>query len=309
VDYDEANNASVIDVTLHEGRNRQVRRMFDAVGYSVLALTRIRIGPIELKGLAPGTWRRLHPAEVHALLASADITAPALPQRPPDGTPAEREAPVGKASNARCAPSGAKPRTRAKGGREQKRKDAPAAPPPSPVSGAQERGNPASPHRRLKPEAPREPTPPDRGRPPHAPPSPLPKPSGKTAVPRGNSRSTDRPHAIEPTGKASTSRRDSRPTARPPAPKPVGRVAGPRGDTRPPQRQPAPKPAAPRGRAAGGQPDAAIAEAARELADRLRADDARDARQQPTYPPKVPAHAPNAPHYRKDRAKPRKRSG
>lgn len=84
VDYDEQNNASIIDITIHEGRNRQVRRMFDAIGYPVLALTRMRIGPIELKGLAPGTWRKLHPSEVRALLETADTAPTALPQSPID---------------------------------------------------------------------------------------------------------------------------------------------------------------------------------------------------------------------------------
>ena len=82
VDFDDANNASIIDVTIHEGRNRQVRRMFDAVGHPVLALTRMQIGPIKLKGIAPGKWRRLRLAEVQALLDSADTRAQELPQIP-----------------------------------------------------------------------------------------------------------------------------------------------------------------------------------------------------------------------------------
>jgi pseudouridine synthase len=82
VDYDEANNASIIDITIHEGRNRQVRRMFDVVGYPVLALTRIQIGPIKLSGIAPGAWRRLRPAEVTALLSQADTRPAELPQQP-----------------------------------------------------------------------------------------------------------------------------------------------------------------------------------------------------------------------------------
>lgn len=84
VDYDEANNASIIDVTLHEGRNRQIRRMFDAIGFPLLALTRMRIGPIVLKGLAPGTWRKLHPSEIKTLLECADSAPRALPQSPVD---------------------------------------------------------------------------------------------------------------------------------------------------------------------------------------------------------------------------------
>ena len=58
-----------IELTIHEGRNRQVRRMCDAVGHPVLALTRIRFGPLELGRLAPGAHRRLRAAEVDALRA------------------------------------------------------------------------------------------------------------------------------------------------------------------------------------------------------------------------------------------------
>ncbi len=93
VDYDQGNNATIVDITIHEGRNRQVRRMFDAIGYPVLALTRTRIGPIELKGIAPGSWRKLRSAEVKALLAEADSRPPSLPQRPPDGPPPQPGAP------------------------------------------------------------------------------------------------------------------------------------------------------------------------------------------------------------------------
>lgn len=82
VDFVEQHNLTIMDITIHEGRNRQVRRMLDFVGYPVLALTRTRIGPISLKGLAPGTWRKLHPNEVKALLASADSTPLSLPRKP-----------------------------------------------------------------------------------------------------------------------------------------------------------------------------------------------------------------------------------
>ena len=49
---------SFIELTLREGRNRQVRRMTAAVGLPTLRLVRISIGPYRLEGLAPGTWRR-----------------------------------------------------------------------------------------------------------------------------------------------------------------------------------------------------------------------------------------------------------
>jgi 23S rRNA pseudouridine2605 synthase len=55
------------EVTLTEGRNRQVRRMVEAVGANVLTLVRVRIGTIGIGTLSSGTWRMLTPAEVHAL--------------------------------------------------------------------------------------------------------------------------------------------------------------------------------------------------------------------------------------------------
>lgn len=71
IERDERRRVSVVELTLHEGRKRQVRRMLDMVGYPVLALTRTRFGPITLEGLAPGTWRKLRPHEVEALRAAA----------------------------------------------------------------------------------------------------------------------------------------------------------------------------------------------------------------------------------------------
>ncbi len=58
---------SDILVTIHEGRNRQVRRMFDAVGHKVLLLRRVRFGPLELGDLRRGEWRELSAAEIGAL--------------------------------------------------------------------------------------------------------------------------------------------------------------------------------------------------------------------------------------------------
>jgi 23S rRNA pseudouridine2605 synthase len=58
---------TVIRLTIHEGRNRQVRRMCEAVGHPVRRLVRIRIGPLQDAHLAPGEWRPLTLAEVRAL--------------------------------------------------------------------------------------------------------------------------------------------------------------------------------------------------------------------------------------------------
>ena len=56
-----------LDLTLREGRNRQVRRMGEAVGHRILALRRTAFGPLTLEGLLPGGHRRLTGEEVEAL--------------------------------------------------------------------------------------------------------------------------------------------------------------------------------------------------------------------------------------------------
>jgi len=48
-----------LELTIREGRNRQVRRMTAAVGLPTLRLVRVRIGPWSLQGLAPGEWREV----------------------------------------------------------------------------------------------------------------------------------------------------------------------------------------------------------------------------------------------------------
>ena len=62
---------TVLRIVVHEGRNRQVRRMCEAVGHPVQRLVRTRIGPVSDRALAPGTWRALTPAEVRALETAA----------------------------------------------------------------------------------------------------------------------------------------------------------------------------------------------------------------------------------------------
>jgi 23S rRNA pseudouridine2605 synthase len=58
---------SFVEITLHEGRNRQVRRMLEAVGSKVLELTRIEIGGLRIGDLPMGSYRELTPAEVASL--------------------------------------------------------------------------------------------------------------------------------------------------------------------------------------------------------------------------------------------------
>jgi 23S rRNA pseudouridine2605 synthase len=62
---------AALRLTIREGRNRQVRRMCEAVGHPVRALRRIRIGPLEDRRLNPGQWRELTAKEIAALKASA----------------------------------------------------------------------------------------------------------------------------------------------------------------------------------------------------------------------------------------------
>jgi pseudouridine synthase len=54
---------SLVELSIHEGRNRQVRRMFEAVGHPVRRLHRSRYAGLTLEGLPPGAWRELTPAE------------------------------------------------------------------------------------------------------------------------------------------------------------------------------------------------------------------------------------------------------
>lgn len=61
---DEDKNISRLEITIHEGKNRQVRKMCEAVGRKVIALHRSKIGNIEVKDLKIGTWRYLKEQEL-----------------------------------------------------------------------------------------------------------------------------------------------------------------------------------------------------------------------------------------------------
>jgi 23S rRNA pseudouridine2457 synthase len=62
-----------IELTLSEGRNRQVRRMTAAVGHPTLRLVRLAIGKLHLEGLEPGKWRELTSQELFQLKQSAGM--------------------------------------------------------------------------------------------------------------------------------------------------------------------------------------------------------------------------------------------
>ena len=65
---DKEKNISRIQITIHEGKNRQIRKMCESIGKKVLALHRNKIGNIEVRDLKLGTWRYLNSNEVNSLL-------------------------------------------------------------------------------------------------------------------------------------------------------------------------------------------------------------------------------------------------
>jgi pseudouridine synthase len=69
------------EITLTEGRNRQVRRMVEALGATVLKLVRVKIGPLRIGTLPIGKWRPLKEAEVRSLSAPAARTSRSGPER------------------------------------------------------------------------------------------------------------------------------------------------------------------------------------------------------------------------------------
>lgn len=75
-------NSSVIEIMLQEGRRLDIRRVIAICGQKVRRLTRVRIGPLELRGLPAGAVRRLTPAELRALQTGAESPTPARANRP-----------------------------------------------------------------------------------------------------------------------------------------------------------------------------------------------------------------------------------
>jgi 23S rRNA pseudouridine2605 synthase len=73
-------DTSAVELGIHEGRNRQVRRMCEAVGHPVRRLVRIRIGPLSDRQLRPGDWRPLSRGEVRRLYEAATPDAANPPE-------------------------------------------------------------------------------------------------------------------------------------------------------------------------------------------------------------------------------------
>lgn len=76
-----------LELTIHEGRNRQVRRMTAAVGYPTLRLVRVAIGPWRLEGLAPGEWRELEPAAYSFIVDTPPSRSASKPRAGRGATP------------------------------------------------------------------------------------------------------------------------------------------------------------------------------------------------------------------------------
>ncbi len=66
-------DSALVEITIREGRKRQVRRMFSAVGHPVVQLHRTVFGPVELGTLEPGAWRMLDEREIAALRAATEM--------------------------------------------------------------------------------------------------------------------------------------------------------------------------------------------------------------------------------------------
>ncbi len=71
--YEHEHNFTIFDITIHEGRNRQVRRMCDAIGFPVRDLKRIKMGSLVLSDLGRGKFRELTERELAALKKAAGI--------------------------------------------------------------------------------------------------------------------------------------------------------------------------------------------------------------------------------------------
>ncbi len=63
----------VMEITIYEGRNRQIRRMCELLGLEVIRLKRVAFGDIKLGMLAPGKWRNLEPREVRTLVQASKV--------------------------------------------------------------------------------------------------------------------------------------------------------------------------------------------------------------------------------------------
>lgn len=108
---DQNQEFSLVEVVLHSGQNRVVRRMFEAISHPVIDLTRKSFGPLRLGSLKPGAFRELSKLEVSSLMLAAQQGKSEQASKP-------------KASKARASkPSGAKAKGGKHGGKSHSRSD------------------------------------------------------------------------------------------------------------------------------------------------------------------------------------------
>ncbi|HEY2159070.1 MAG TPA: pseudouridine synthase [Isosphaeraceae bacterium] len=240
-------DSTILEMVLSEGKNREVRRMLAKFGHKVMSLTRIAVGPVTIKGLSAGEFRRLTPREVDMLrrVAEGEHIAPFGPDRRP----------ARDARPPRPRPSGPIPPTGPASRRPAQGQGRPPGPPPRPA------GRPTGPAARSHGPAPRPPGPSGRPQGPGArrpgPTGPEPRPEGPPRrlvgpPPRSNARPSNEEILVEPAGD-DTPRRGRRmigmesgpaPERRP---RPTGKRPMPKSRPKPPRKSLGPlKPRKPR---------------------------------------------------------------
>jgi 23S rRNA pseudouridine2605 synthase len=118
----QAENNAWVELTLHEGKQHEVKRLLEAVGHPVSKLRRVAFGPVTTKGLEPGQFRALTPGEIAGLRKGEGGRAPAMRRIPrrrkPPAAPPRPASPTRSAQGSRPAEAPPPPRGAARGRRE-----------------------------------------------------------------------------------------------------------------------------------------------------------------------------------------------
>jgi len=122
----QSENNAWVELTLHEGKQHEVKRLLEAVGHPVSKLRRVAFGPVTTKGLEPGEFRSLTPAEIAGLRKGEGGRVPAMRRtlrRPvTPAAPPRRATPTRGAQGSRRAEAPPVPRGAARGRRERPRR-------------------------------------------------------------------------------------------------------------------------------------------------------------------------------------------
>ena len=116
VKTDETRTNTWYEVKLREGRNQQIRRMFDSIGHSVIKLCRVRVGPVMAEGILIGQWRHLTPVEVKRLMSPPPTKRGSRKSAEPRAADARTQRPP-RASSKSSSKSSSKTRRGGHGGR------------------------------------------------------------------------------------------------------------------------------------------------------------------------------------------------